>query len=249
LIFCTMALAIIVSTSATAGWWDDAMSTIKSIGGDDVVEEVMSNTSIPGLSTQEIRDAFKQALQIGSDNVVARLGKTDGFNADPTVHIPLPDNLQKASKVLSKVGLSRYADDLELKLNRAAELAAPIAKELFIESIASMSFDDVKRIYEGPNDSATRFFETKMTSSLSAKMKPIVDSSLSEVGAINAYDNLIEKYKKLPLMPDVKADLSEHVISKGMNAIFHYIAKEEAAIRQDPVRQTTDLLKKVFSSK
>lgn len=53
----------------------------------------------------------------------------------------------------------------------------------------------------------------------------------------------------MPFVPDVKANLTEHVIQKGLDGIFYYIAKEEAAIRNDPVKQTTDLLKRVFGAK
>ena len=49
-------------------------------------------------------------------------------------------------------------------------------------------------------------------------------------------------------MPDVKADLTAYVIEKGMDGLFYYIAREEAAIRQDPVKRTTALLQKVFGT-
>jgi len=80
-------------------------------------------------------------------------------------------------------------------------------------------------------------------------MQPIVENSLSQVGAIQAYDNVINQYKALPFVPDVKANLTEHVIQKGVDGIFHYIAKEEAGIRKNPAKQTTALLKKVFGVK
>jgi hypothetical protein len=240
----------LISNQVSAGWWDDAVSTVKSSGRDEILEAVINpGLSDDALSLEDMSKGFKQALTIGSEKVVARLGQVDGFNADPSAHIPLPKNLEKVRKALSKVGLSSYVDDLELKLNRAAEAATPVAKQLFIDSISTMSFDDVKRIYQGPKDSATRFFETKMSPSLSLKMQPIVDRSLSEVGAINAYDQVIKKYQDIPFVPDIKADLSKHVIDKGMAAIFHYIAQEEAAIRNDPLRQTSELLKKVFGAK
>ncbi len=240
----------LISNQVSAGWWDDAVSTVKSSGGDEILEAVINpGLSDDALSLEDMSKGFKQALTIGSEKVVARLGQVDGFNADPSAHIPLPKNLEKVRKALSKVGLSSYVDDLELKLNRAAEAATPVAKQLFIDSISTMSFDDVKRIYQGPKDSATRFFETKMSPSLSLKMQPIVDRSLSEVGAINSYDQVIKKYQDIPFVPDIKADLSKHVIDKGMAAIFHYIAQEEAAIRNDPLRQTSELLKKVFGAK
>lgn len=240
----------LISNPVNAGWWDDAVSAIKSLAGDEVLEDVInSGLSNNALSLDDISKAFKQALTIGSEKVVARLGQIDGFNADPTAHIALPENLEKVRKTLKAVGLSSYVDDLELKLNRAAEAATPVARQLFIDSIATMSFDDVKNIYEGPKDSATRFFQAKMSSSLSVKMQPIVDRSLAQVGAINSYDKVIDKYKDIPFVPDIKADLSAHVIENSMAAIFHYIAREEAAIRNDPARQTSDILKKVFGDK
>ena len=57
------------------------------------------------------------------------------------------------------------------------------------------------------------------------------------------------EYKTLPLVPDVKTNLTDYVVEKGMDGIFYYIAQEEAAIRKDPVKQTTGLLKKVFGAK
>lgn len=57
------------------------------------------------------------------------------------------------------------------------------------------------------------------------------------------------KYESMPFVPDVKSDLTGHVVDKGMDGIFHYLAKEEAAIRQNPAKQTTDLLKSVFGKK
>ena len=50
-------------------------------------------------------------------------------------------------------------------------------------------------------------------------------------------------------MPDVKSDLNSYVVDKGMEGIFHYLAIEEAAIRQDPVKRTTDILQTVFGAK
>ncbi len=197
-------------------------------------------------SINEINKAFKEALRIGSENVVNQLGAVDGFNADPAIHIPLPKKLKSVKQMLAKIGMRKEVDDLELKLNRAAEAATPKAKELFLQSITEMTFDDVKGVYEGPEDSATQYFKKKMSPSLSKEMRSIIETSLSEVGAIKAYDKIMGKYKKLPFVPDVKADLTKHVIKKGMNGIFYYLAKEEVAIRKNPAKQTTDLLKKVF---
>ena len=145
--------------------------------------------------------------------------------------------------------MSSYMDDLELRLNRAAEKATPKAKKLFYQAITEMTMDDARSIYKGPDDAATRYFQSKMSKPLAKAMYPIVDKSLSEVGAVRSYDKLIGKYRSIPFVPDVKTDLTNHVIKKGMKGIFHYLAREEAAIRRDPAKRTTVLLKRVFGSR
>ena len=228
---------------AEGSWLDKGADIFKSMS-EKSNGEISKETSYT-----EIAKAFKQALRMGSENVVSKLGTMDGFNADPAVHIPLPEKLQTVKTMLSKVGMSQLADDLELKLNRAAEAATPKAKSLFLEAINDMTFEDVKTIYEGPENSATKYFQGKMSPALKEEMEPVVDNSLAQVGAVKAYDKVIGQYQTLPFVPDVKANLTEHVVQKGMEGIFHYLAKEEASIRKDPAKQTTELLKKVFGGK
>jgi len=242
-------LALIILTSLPSqantedSWWDIGVSIL------DIFSEEGEEKIIQKPTYAEIGEAFKQALRIGTENVVSQLGATDGFNADPSIHIPLPEELNTVKTMLSKIGMSQPVDDLELKLNRAAESAAPEAKKLFLQAIADMTFEDIKDIYEGPENSATKYFQSRMSPPLSKKMQPIVENTLSQVGAIQAYDRVIGQYKALPFVPDIKANLTEHVIQNGMEGIFYYIAKEEASIRKNPAKQTTALLKKVFGVK
>ena len=231
----------LVTGPAEAGsnWLDKGKDIFKTYGGS-------SNKS--DLTIEEIGAGLKDALRVGSENVVARLGRVDGFNTDSAIHIPLPKQLDTVKSVLDKVGMSGLLKDLELKLNRAAEKATPKAKKLFSQAITEMSFDDAKRIYQGPEDAATQYFRSKMSPSLAKEMEPVVNSSLSEVGAVQAYENVIKEYRSVPFVPDVKADLTNHVVENGMDGIFYYMAKEEAAIRQNPAKRTTDLLKRVFGA-
>lgn len=202
----------------------------------------------PGVSNADISAAFKEALRIGTGNVVGQLGRVDGFNTDPNIRIPLPEKMRDMKTALARVGAGGLLDDLEIKLNRAAEVATPKAKNLFLQAITQMSFQDIQTIYKGPQDSATRYFRGKMSPSLAREMRPIIEGSLLEVGALRSYDKAIGRYKALPFVPDVKADLADYVVEKGMDGIFHYIAEEEAAIRRDPARRTTELLRRVFGS-
>ena len=207
--------------------------------GSNFLDNLSGGTASQSLSVGEIAGGLKDALKVGTGNVVRQLGRENGFNNDPLIHIPLPDSLKTVPSALDKIGMSSMLDDLEVKLNRAAEQATPEAKKLFWGAIEEMTLDDVRGIYNGPDDAATRYFQKKMSAPLAGEMTPIVNNSLKGVGAIKSYDNVMGQYEKLPFVPDVKANLIEHVVELGMEGIFHYLAKEEAAIRQDPVKRTT----------
>ena len=231
-----LALALIGATDSVSAGWLDKLKEM--VSGDDEKQQT--------LNADEIGGGLKEALRVGTENVVARLGSIDGFNLDPQIHIPLPEKLGQVQKVLGKVGMDSMLVDLETRLNRAAEMATPKAKQLFIGAINEMTLDDVMAIYNGPEDSATQYFKSKMAGPLAIEMKPVIDESLADVGAANSYDAAMERYNTVPFVPKVDADLSDYVVEKGMDGIFYYLGKEEAAIRQDPAKRTTDLLKRVF---
>jgi hypothetical protein len=226
-------------TIFAADWWQRAMETLRG----------SSTASQTSLSTNDIAEGLREALRIGTDNVVSQLGRHDGYYRNPTAHIPLPYNLQRIQTTLDRVGMSHLLDDLELRMNRAAEIATPRAKRIFIDAISQMTLDDVRGIYNGPDDAATRYFERVMSAPLADEFTPIVNQGLSEAGAIQSYDNLISRYQQIPFAPDIKADLSQHVVDYAIDIIFDYLAMEETAIRNNPARRTTEILQKVFSNR
>lgn len=217
-------------------------------GGLSLASPILGGGGSRPLTDLEIGNGLKEALRIGTQRVVGQVGAVDGYNADPLIHIPLPEDLRKVHNVLDKVGLASMTADLELKLNRSAERAAPEAKEVFWNAITEMSLDDVRGIWQGPDDAATQYFRGKMTLPLTDRFTPIVLDAMGEVGAIRSYDRMMSKYESIPFVPDVKADLTRYTVKKGLSGLFTYVAKEEAAIRRDPAKRTTELLQRVFGA-
>lgn len=218
---------------------DKPLEALKSLG-------VGNGGGVGGLSIAEIASGLKEALRVGTERTVSTVGTVDGYNADPEIHIPLPSSLRKVQSALEPLGMSGLADDLELRLNRAAEAAAPEARAVFVDAISQMTLDDAKAIYQGPADAATRYFQEKMTPALTERMRPIVMDGMAEAGAVQAYDDMMAPYQALPLMPDVKADITDYTVGKALDGLFHVLAKEEAAIRANPAARTTELLQRVF---
>lgn len=212
-----------------------------------VLQGVLS-TQGGALASSEIAAGLKEALKVGTDRVVADLGQVDGFNADPKIRIPLPKVLAQAQSSLRIIGASGLIDDLELRVNRAAEQATPVAKDIFWQAITSLTFEDVNAIYRGENDAATQYLDRTTRGSLNEAMRPIIDNALAQAGAVNAYDQIIERAQAAPFLPDLKADLTNHVLNGAMDGLFTYLATEEAAIREDPLKRSTALLKRVFGT-
>lgn len=236
-------LVAIITLAACAG--EDAGEWQATAG--NVLQGVLS-TGGGELGQSEIAAGLKEALRVGTDRVVDNLGQVDGFNADPKVHIPLPKVLSQAQSSLRLIGASGLVDELELRINRAAETATPVAKDIFWQAITSLTFEDVNAIYRGPDDAATQYLDRTTRGSLTDAMRPIVDDALADAGAVAAYDSIIERAQVAPFLPDLKTDLTNHVLDRAMDGMFAYLAEEEAAIRQDPVKRSTALLKRVFGA-
>jgi hypothetical protein len=220
---------------AASGWLDKLRDAL---GG--------RSATTTALTAEDVGDGLREALRIGTERVVTQLGTTDGFNLDPAIRIPLPDQLDKAKSLLARVGMDASLVDLETRLNRAAEIATPRAKALFLDAISDMTLDDAMAIYNGPDDAATQYFKSRMSEPLAVEMRPIVDASLADAGAMQVYGRVMERYQSIPFAPVIDADLGGYVVSRATDGIFFYLAKEEAAIRADPARRTTDLLRRVF---
>ncbi len=204
----------------------------------------------PGLGTTgnaEIASGLKEALNNGITKEVTKLTATDGFYRNQAVKILLPAELQKVDKGLRDVGLGSLADEGIKLLNRAAEDAVKEATPIFVDAVRNMTFNDAKNILLGSDNSATMYLQNSTTQSLYGKFNPVIQKSLSKVGADAAWKNIITKYNALPLTADVNPDLNDYVTQKALEGVFKMIAVEEKDIRTNLNARTSDLLKKVFA--
>jgi hypothetical protein len=198
------------------------------------------------IGSTEAAAGLKRALNQGASKAVALLGKPDGFFTNPEVHIPLPGKLEKSRKTLDKLGLKKQTAALDLAINRAAEAAVPQAKQLFVDAISRMSVADALSIIKGKEDSATQFFRSAMTPSLTEAFMPIVGETTSRVDLAKKYNAVATKASALGLVEQQDASLDAYVTRKALDGLFLVMAREEAAIRRDPLGQADALLEKVF---
>lgn len=198
------------------------------------------------LSTEDAVKGLKEALTKGVSNGTDVLSKADGFLKNPEVKIPFPQDAQKVESTLRKVGLSKQVDDVVTSLNRAAEDAAGSAKDIFVSAVKDMTFEDALKIVKGDSIAATNYLKSKTTEKLTAQFAPIIKNSLDKVNATKYWKTAMTSYNKIPLVSKINPDLNQYVTAKAIDALFLMIGKEESLIRKDPLKQTTEILKKVF---
>ena len=203
---------------------------------------------LSGITNQEAGSGLKTALEKGALAAVALLGKTDGFLGNPIVRIPLPGYLEEASKLLKSLGQGRRIDELVTSINRAAEAAVPMGKDLLVSAVRGMNVNDAKKILAGGETSVTTFFAEKTRAPLGLKFLPIVTKATEKVGLANKYNEFAGKAAKFGLVKKEDANIQQYVTGKSLDGLYLIIGEEEKKIRQDPVGTGSAILKKVFGS-
>jgi len=200
------------------------------------------------LSNADATAGLKEALIQGAGKAVGKLGVVDGFFGNPQVKIPLPDSTRRAERVMRMFGMGKQADEVILRMNRAAEAAVPEAKTLLINSVKQMSVADAKSILTGGDDAATQYFRKTTSSPMAEKFLPIVRKAMEDVQLAQQYNKFAETGARYGLVKKEQANLEQYVTQKTLDGVYLMMAAEEKAIRKDPMGQASSLLKKVFGS-
>lgn len=200
------------------------------------------------LTAAEIDAGLREALTVGTTNVASRLGKTDGYFGDPKIRIPLPKTYREVQRNLSVIGASGPLDEVELRMNRAAEAAVPEARALIIGAVRNMTIEDALGILRGGDTAATDFLRSRTEAQLTSAFTPHVRKAMAEAGAFKAMESYLSGIGMGGTTSTLQADLTSHAVRLGLDGIFLYVAEEEKKIRENPVARTTDLLRKVFGA-
>jgi hypothetical protein len=203
---------------------------------------------LEGITRQDATAALRTALEKGSVAAVAKLGRLDGFLGNPQVRIPLPESAQRAERLLRRVGMGKYADELVVTMNRAAESAVPEARALFVDAVKKMSVQDAKGIISGGDTAGTEYFRRTTRGQLHKRFMPIVQRATARVELAQKYDQYADKAATVGLLRKEDADLDEYVTQKALDGLYLMVAEEEKKIRKDPVGTGSSILRKVFGA-
>jgi hypothetical protein len=205
------------------------------------------------LTEAEANTGLREALTTGVTKAVGFASEKDGFNLNDDIRIPFPPDAQLVATTLGALPgpLGKAAVEQATNLmNRAAETAAPAAKDIFLNAVQQLTLTDaLSLVTSGSKDAATVLLRKNSEAALNAALRPSIVQSLDQVGANAAYAKLIDRYNKLPLVTPAKDNLTDYVTAQTVDGLFVLLAQQEAKIRQNPAAQSTAILKRVFGSK
>ncbi len=264
--FTTLLTFALLSTQTLsyASWQDMGKNVLNSL----TTTQNSTATTNSSLSSTEISSGLKEALKQGVTKAVTQLGKENGYLNNPVAKIPLPQSMQTFETAIRKIGGEKYADDLIKAMNDSASQAAGKTTNIFMDAITSMNITDATKILNGNENAATQYFKTNTLDKLKLAIKPIVENSMKDNQLATYYKTFNEFYQSngkqyvnnstigtyaksfkldsfLPQEGD--ANLEEYVTNKAIDGLFSLIEAEEKAIRENPIEQTSSLLKKIFS--
>jgi len=213
-----------------------------------LVPATVSAAGLADISNRDAINGLKEALTRGSHSAVERLGVENGFFGNDRVKIPLPPSLRRLEAVIRSIGMSPHADELVLRMNRAAEAAVPEAKTLLVDAVKRMSVQDAKGVLTGGEDAATQYFKRTTSDPLARRFQPIVKKAMQKVKLAEKYDEIAASGAKLGLVKEEDAQLEDYVTRKALDGLFLTIAEEEKKIRRDPAGAASAILRKVFGA-
>jgi len=200
------------------------------------------------ITSREAVSGLKTALDKGLQAAVAALGRADGFFGNPQVKIPLPESLQRTERLMRRVGMGQYADELILTMNRAAEAAVPEARQLFVDSVKKMTVQDAKGILSGGDTAATEYFRRSTEEALRKRFLPVVKKATARVELAEKYNEYAQTAAAFGLVKKEDANLDGYVTQKALDGLFLMVAEEEKKIRKDPLGSASAIIRKVFGA-
>lgn len=199
------------------------------------------------LSSTEANQGLRTALERGALSAVGLLGRPGGFLDNPKVRIPLPGFLEDAARLLKAIGQKKRVEELEVAMNRAAEGAVPLARDLLVNAVKTLTVTDAKKILTGGPTSVTSFFADKTREPLFVRFLPVVTDATRKVALADKYNRLASKVPA-GLIRKEDATIEQYVTRKSLDGLYFMIGEEEKSIRHNPLATGNALLGKVFGA-
>ena len=203
------------------------------------------------LSNDQVIKGLKEALNVGVNKGSEQASAIGGFLKNELIRIPFPPEAKSVRDKAMQWGLDTKVEKFERTLNEAAEEACKTAAPIFINAIKNMTVSDGFKILKGSDNAATNYLKEQTNNELYNLFFPEVKKAIEKVKLTVYWEPLVKKYNqstRISGKETVETDLNKYVSERAIIGLFKLVAIQEKEIRKNPMKRTSDILKKVFSS-
>lgn len=212
---------------------------------------IKKNESGTVLSNEEVIKGLKEALNIGIEKSTEKASAIGGFLKNDLIRIPFPPEAKIVRDKAMQWGLDNKVEKFEQTLNEAAEEACKTATPIFINAVKNMSVIDGFKILKGDDIAATNYLKKETSLELYNLFIPEVKKAIEKVSLTAYWDPLVKKYNQTTRITGkekIETDLNKYVTERALDGLFKLVEIQEKEIRKNPLKRTSEILKKVFSS-
>lgn len=180
--------------------------------------------------------SLKGLLGNASDAALDKLSQPGAFSADSAIRIGLPGGGSRLDGLMKLADRAGVTNDLQARLNDAAEKAASEAKPIFRSAIDRASMSDAVAIAKGGRTGATDYLRRTSGNEITAKLMPLVRGALDRAG-------VLRQAQQLSALGMDEKKIVAYVTGKTSDGIFTYVGREEERLRANPLESGKELLK------
>lgn len=122
----------------------------------------------------------------------------------------------------------------------------PQAASLFTNAVRTITIADAIDIVRGGDTSATSYLRGRTETRLTTLLRPPMTRALTDSGAFALMRTALREVGMSSMTSDLRTEVINFSTAKALDGCFYFIAEEERAIRRDPWRRTSDILRRVF---
>ncbi len=173
-----------------------------------------------------LRGVLSQCVRYAARN----LGVKDSFVKNPKVRLSIPSVYISGELLLIETNDNKSAEDLLLRINRAAEGSIPKAAGYFLVAVSQMREKDVVAVSASDDDSAATIqLHRRMAKGLIEVVRPVIQGAMEQerLESIYAVKRTEVDVKDAP----VPFDAESYLVEKVLEVFFVSMSKEEKALR------------------
>jgi hypothetical protein len=115
-------------------------------------------------------------------------------------------------------------------------------------------------VIRGNETAGTTLLNQRTRPGLLTLFRPPMVTTLQSSGAAPTFDRVAGRYNREIARlgglggtqqtsgQQLRDQFADYCVGKALDGLFHYVGEEERAIRRDPAKRTSDLLRRVFGN-